>query len=220
MAGPRRRHLAGRPDRHRADFVAAAGPDLPPRARHRLWHARRARRAHRHHPHVPVPLQLRRRGPALHAGRRLHPRLRAAHPRRRELRADEFAEAPRRAAGARRQAVQRDRASRRKRDAVHRHGERFTCARVLRADDPCRRPRRRAADHGRPWQRAGGGRRSAAADRAALRGGGRSAGGTASHADARCAAGRGGRRLHLAALRPRRVPDRGRAHGRLVPAAA
>ena len=115
-----------------------------------------------------------------HAGRRLDARLRAAHARRRELHPDEFAAAAGRPAGARRQALQRDRASRRERDAVHRHGAGVARARPVGAGDLRRRPRRRPADPGRPRQRAGGRRRTAGAGRGALRSGGRSAGGAAS----------------------------------------
>ena len=90
----------------------------------------------------------------------------------------------------------------------------------VRAGDLCRRPRGRVAGDRGPRQRTGGRWRPAGADRAALRSGGRSLGGAAPRAAARRAHRRAGRRLHPAALRPRRVPDRGRAAGRLVSAAA
>jgi tRNA threonylcarbamoyl adenosine modification protein YjeE len=94
-----------RPARHCVDLVAAAGPEFPQCARHRLWRACPACRADRRHPGVPRPLRLRRGGAAICPGRRLHARLRAAHARWRELYPDEFAEAAGRTAGARRKAL-------------------------------------------------------------------------------------------------------------------
>ena len=105
MAGPRRRFPARRPARHCVDLVAAAGPEFPQRARHRLWRVCCARRTHRRHPGVPRPLRLRSSRAAIRPGRRVHARLRAAHARRRELHPDEFAAAAGRTAGTRRQAL-------------------------------------------------------------------------------------------------------------------
>ena len=106
--------LPRRPARRRADFVAARGPDLPQRARHRLWRLCRARRAHRRHPRAssraPASRDAERQHMQGDASTRAYERLTL---RRRELHSDEFAEAAGRTAGARRQALQRDRASRR-----------------------------------------------------------------------------------------------------------
>ena len=167
-------------------------------------------------------LRLRRRPSArTHAGRRLDPRLRAAHARRRELHPDEFAAAAGWAAGARRQALQRNRASGRKRDAVHRHGA-GACAsagfRRRRFLPPTATPACWCiedlgdelvveGDPPAPIEA----RYEAAVDLLA-----------ALHraAAAGRAAGRAGRRLRTAALRHGGVADRSRAAARLVSAAA
>ena len=161
----------------RSRWRRSTGPSTATRASPATARFARARRAHRRHP--PLPRQsgygeaAARRRIQGDASTRI---LRAADARRPARHPDERAAPARRPAGARRQALQRDRASRRGRDAVRRHGERLARARLLGAGDLCRRPRRRPADHRGPRRRAGGGRRSAGADRGALRGGGRRAG--------------------------------------------
>ena len=122
MARPRRRIPAGRPARHRPHFVAAAGRNLPQCTHHRLRRLRGARRAHRLDPPLPRAFRA---GPgrtAAHPGRRLDALLRAADPQRRQHHSDEFAAPTRRPRRARRQALQRHRASGRGHNAVHRHG--------------------------------------------------------------------------------------------------
>ena len=177
MAGPRRRLSAGRPARHRADAVAAAGPDVPPCARHRLRRA--SPRASSASPpsarFLPKPASARRARQRMQgdASTRAYERLTL---RRHELHPDERAAAAGRSAGTRRQALQRDRASRRKRDAVRRHGAGLARARPVGAGDLRRRPRRRAADARRPRRRAGGRGDPPAPIETALRGRGRRAG--------------------------------------------
>ena len=72
-----------------------------------------------------------------------------------------------------------DRPSRRGRDAVLAVAQGFARARLFRAGDLRRRPRAGPGDARGPRQRTGGGRRAAGADRSALRGRGRPAGGAA-----------------------------------------
>ena len=139
--------LPRRPARHRVDAVAAARAELPRSARVTGYgsFAARAERIAAIRQFLDRVRLRRGRAPA-HPGRRLDARLRAARPATaRSLHPDEFAEAAGRAAGARRQALQRNRASGRKRDAVRRDGARVARARAFGAGDICRRPRRGAA---------------------------------------------------------------------------
>ena len=100
------------------------------------------------------------------ASTRCYERLRARRPARHP---DECAAPAGRAAGAQRQALQRDRASGRGHRAVRRHGERacassgFSAPQIYEAEIS-----ERPADHRGPGLRAGGGGRSAGADRGPL----------------------------------------------------
>ena len=100
--------------------------------------------------------------------RRLDAQLRAPHDAGALGHPDEFAEAPGRTAGARRQTLQRHRASGGKRDAVRGNGEGAAPTRLFGAGDPFERPRRRPAGDRGSRRRDGGCRRSAGADRGAL----------------------------------------------------
>ena len=114
-------------------LVAAARTDRAPRARHRLWQLCRARRAHAADARISSTAQRLRRGACAGASRATPRRAPTSGSRRdgAELHPDEFAAPAGRSAGARRQALQRDRASRRRRDAVRRHGARAARARLL-----------------------------------------------------------------------------------------
>ncbi len=219
MARPGRGLPAARPARRGADLGAEAEARVPARAHHRLWRVRRPRRPHGDRAPVHRRVRLQRGAARPHAGRRLDAQLRAARARRQAGHPDELAAAARRPGGARRQALQRDRASCRKRGAVRRDGERPAPARALGADDLSGRARPRPPDPRRPGRRARGRGRSAGADHRALRDGGRRAAGAARAAAARYADGGAACRLPRPLLRHGRVPDRGRAAARLVPAA-
>ena len=196
MARPRRRLSAGRPARRRVHAVAAAGTELPQRARHRLRHVRRARRAHRRDPPLSRPPaalpQAERRRIQGDASTRSYERLtldgasyilmnsprRPDGPPVRDGKpysaiahlAEDVTPFVAMAAGLRERG--------------------FSAPAIFAAD----RDARPAGDRG-SRRRTGGGRRSAGADRGALRGRGRSAGRAARHGAARRVAGRAGRRL-------------------------
>ena len=148
-------------------------PRSPQRADHRLRRLRGARRAHPGRPPLSGFHRLRPGRAAAHPGRRLDALLRAAAAGRATRHPDELAAPAGRPAGARRQALQRDRPSRRGHRPFRRDGERAAPARLLRAADLRGRAFRRPAHHRGPRRRAGGVRRSAGADRGALCRGGR-----------------------------------------------
>ena len=128
------------------------------------------------------------------------PLLRAPHARGPQAHPDERAAPAGRTAGARRPALQRDRASRRGREAVRRDGARVARARPVGAAGPCGRSQRRTAAAGGSRHRRRGRGRSAGADRGALCGRGRRAGRDAPPAgrSARCRS----RRASTTACRP------------------
>ena len=179
----------------RLDIAFTLAPKLGPEAsatREVTGYGAFAPRAERIRGDPPLPRSERlRRGRARSASRATprpasYERLDSDEP---ALHPDELAAPAGRPAGARRQALQRDRASRRGRGAVRRDGERPARARLLGAADLRGRARRGAADPRGSRHRAGrGDRRSAGADRGALRGRGRCAGraARASRCPARC----------------------------------
>ena len=164
MAGPRRRLSARRPARHRRCMLSPQHGPTFRNARVTGYGAMAAR--------VERIAAIRRfldangfataDAPA-YSGRRLDALLRTAHARRQT--ACILMNSPRaagRAAGARRQALQRHRPSGRKRDAVRRHGAGFARTRLFGAGDHRRRPRGRPFAARGSWRRAGRRRRSPA----------------------------------------------------------
>ena len=109
-----------------------------------------------------------------HAGRRLDPHLRTTGERWPDHGVHERAAKARRAAGARRQTLQRHRPSRRGHDSLCRHGGRPARAQPVGAGDTARRSGAGPHHHGGPRRRTHRRWRSAGADRRAIRSRGRS----------------------------------------------
>ena len=130
---------------------------------------------------------------------------------------DDLAAAAGRPGGAARQALQRDREARRVRARFRRPRSGPARPRLQRARDLWRRSRDRAPDPRGPRQRAGGRRRGP--DPGALRGGDAAPRAAARRPGAGRPSGRRRPRARGAGLRPRGLPDRGRAPARLVCAA-
>ena len=135
-----------------ADAGAEAQARVPPCPRHRLRHVCAARRPHRLGAPVHRRSGLERSDARAHARRRLDPPLPPPDPRQPARHPDGRAAAAGRSAGARRQAVQPDRASRRDGGAVRRHGQGPARAGPDRARDPARRPAAGPARHRGPRQ--------------------------------------------------------------------
>ena len=213
------------PDRLDIAFTLAPQARAEPaqRARSPATALRAARRAHRRDPRTSSPTtgfgEAARSACQGDASTRSYERLHARRPQRHP---DELAAPAGRPAGARRQALQRDRASRRGRDAVRRDGARPARSAASRR----RRSTRPTSTDGLLHDR--GSRRRRRGRPAIRRRRSRSATRPRSMCWSRCTASRcrdalpvaPRRRLPPAALRHRRLPDRGRAAARLVSAAA
>ena len=154
MAGSGRGSAAARSPRHHVHAHAAArrrGAQCP---RCRLWRLRGARGTHSAGARLPRRVRLRRGQAPAHAGRRLDAYLRAPQARRPHRHPDERTAAPRWPAGARRQALQRDRPSRRGRRPLCRHRLGVARALDLGAGDHRCRSRSRPHHHGGSRRRA------------------------------------------------------------------
>ena len=213
------------PDRLDIAFTLAPqlGADVPQRARHRLWRVRAARRAHRRGAQLPRRSRLRRRASA--GACRATPRRASTSGSRSTSAATILMNAPRRPDGPpvrdgkpysaiAHLAEDVDAVRRAWRPALRDRG--LSAPAILHADLD-----HGPADHGGPRRRAHRRRRSAGADRGALRGRRRSCWRRCTRQqlpDVLPVAPQ--RRLPPAALRHGRASDRGRAAARLVSAAA